>query len=100
MRGVEIPPTLIPYALEKYRAEHRTPKCCEPRDLIERMLERCRARKKSLALSERGLDAVWTRYFGTNGHQTHAVADYQRSDHPDDTEDSENSEEHDQPLSA
>jgi predicted ATPase with chaperone activity len=67
MREVEVPPTLIPYALEKYRAEQRTPKCCDPRDLIERMLERCRARKKTPGLSERGLDAVWNSYFGANG---------------------------------
>jgi predicted ATPase with chaperone activity len=67
-KGVEVSSTFLAYVLEKYRAEQRAPKCCEPRDLIERMLERCDARKKAPALSERGLDAVWGSYFGANGN--------------------------------
>jgi len=67
MRGLDIPPALISYVLEKYRENRRTPKCCDPRDLIERMVERCQAGEKPLALSERGLEAVWNSYFGANG---------------------------------
>jgi len=66
-RHLSASPELVGRALQRYRDEQRIPKCCEPRDLIERMLDRCKARKKQPSLTERGLDAVWTSYFGTNG---------------------------------
>ena len=67
-RQLAASPELVAHALQRYRTEQRIPKCCEPRDLIERMLDRCKARKKPPSLTEKGLDAVWNSYFGTNGN--------------------------------
>lgn len=63
-RGLSVPPRLIQRLLEKYCAERRTPKCCDPRDLIDRWIDLCKYRKQPIRLTEEALDVVWSGYFG------------------------------------
>lgn len=63
-RGLSIPTPIISRLLDRYRAERRTPKCCDPRDLIERTIDLCKLRNQQTNLTEEMLDRVWTGYFG------------------------------------
>jgi hypothetical protein len=51
--------------LERYRAENRELRACEPRDLIERARDICRFQSKSLELTPEVLDLAWLGYFGS-----------------------------------
>jgi predicted ATPase with chaperone activity len=53
--------------LERYRAQDRPLRACEPRDLIERARDICRFRGQALELTPEVLDLAWTGYFGTGG---------------------------------
>jgi hypothetical protein len=50
--------------LQRYRAEDRELRACEPRDLIERARDICRFRGRPLELSAQVLDLAWAGYFG------------------------------------
>jgi MoxR-like ATPase len=63
-QGVSVATELIEQLLERYRANNREPRACEPRDLIERARDICRFHGKSLELSSKVLDLAWTGYFG------------------------------------
>ena len=63
-RGLSVDPQLIIRLLERYRVESRTAKCCDPRDLIDRVIDHCKLAGKPLALSLESLDLVWKGYFG------------------------------------
>jgi predicted ATPase with chaperone activity len=63
-QGVTVAPELIEQLLERYRANNREPRACEPRDLIERARDICRFHGKPLELSSKVLDLAWTGYFG------------------------------------
>ena len=62
--GMSLPPGLLDYVLERYRAEDRSPRACEPRDLIDRVGDICRFAGEAPALTEEHLDLAWTGYFG------------------------------------
>jgi predicted ATPase with chaperone activity len=62
--GMALPPGLLDYVLERYRAEDRAPRACEPRDLIDRVGDICRFEGKAPALTEEHVDLAWTGYFG------------------------------------
>jgi hypothetical protein len=62
--GVPVPPGLIDRLMERYRAERRPFRSCEPRDLIERVRDYCKLRDRPLELSEGTLGAAWVGYFG------------------------------------
>jgi predicted ATPase with chaperone activity len=62
--GVSAPPGIIPWLLERYQAERRELRCCEPRDLLERAVDFCRFREQPLTVNEQILGGAWTGYFG------------------------------------
>ena len=55
----------ITYLLRKYGAEGRAMKCCEPRDLLNRVADICSFEGSALQLSPTLIDAAWANYFGT-----------------------------------
>jgi len=63
-RGVAVAPELIARVLERYRAQNREMRSCEPRDLIERARDICRFRGISFELTPEILDLAWIGYFG------------------------------------
>jgi hypothetical protein len=64
--GVTVPPGLLAHLFDRYRAEQRELRCCEPRDLIERARDICRFRGQALVLNSATLDLAWAGYFGTS----------------------------------
>jgi predicted ATPase with chaperone activity len=63
--GVEVPPQLLTELLDRYNAQKRERRACEPRDLIERARDICRFDGKSLEMTPEVLDLAWTGYFGS-----------------------------------
>lgn len=63
-RGVAVAPEAMAQVLERYRAQNREMRACEPRDLIERARDICRFRNKPLELTQEVLDMAWIGYFG------------------------------------
>ncbi len=63
-RGAAVAPELIAHLLERYRAQNREMRSCEPRDLIERARDICRFRGTSFELTREVLDLAWIGYFG------------------------------------
>ena len=53
------------YLLHKYGAESRPMKCCEPRDLLNRISDICALEGRALQVSPNLIDAAWGNYFGT-----------------------------------
>jgi MoxR-like ATPase len=62
--GAAVAPGVIGQLLERYRAQNRDLRACEPRDLIERARDICRFQGKPLELSAPVLDLAWAGYFG------------------------------------
>jgi predicted ATPase with chaperone activity len=63
-RGLTADEKLVDQVLRKYQIEGRIPKSCDPRDLIDRAIDRCRFQKQPVKLTEEGLEIVWRGYFG------------------------------------
>jgi hypothetical protein len=64
--GATLDPGLFAHLFDRYQAEEREPRCCEPRDLIERARDICRLRGQPLVLNNALLDLAWAGYFGTS----------------------------------
>jgi MoxR-like ATPase len=64
-RGLFADENLVVQLLRKYQAEGRVPKSCDPRDLIDRCIDRCRLLRQPGKLTQEGLSVVWSGYFGT-----------------------------------
>ncbi len=62
--GVTVAPEIIDQVLERYRAQNRELRACEPRDLIERARDICRFHNRPMELTSKVLDLAWTGYFG------------------------------------
>jgi len=62
--GVAAPAELVEQLLERYKAQNRELRACEPRDLIERSRDICRFHNRPLELSAKVLDLAWAGYFG------------------------------------
>jgi predicted ATPase with chaperone activity len=62
--GATIAPEMIDGILERYGAQNRELRCCEPRDIIERSRDICRFQKRELELTQEIIDLAWTGYFG------------------------------------
>jgi predicted ATPase with chaperone activity len=67
-RGLAAELKLVDTLLKRYRAENRTPKACDPRDLIDRVIDLCKLRRQPAALTEEALMLAWEGYFGCNGN--------------------------------
>jgi hypothetical protein len=65
--GATAPPEQVERLLERYKAQNRELRCCEPRDLIERARDICRFHGRPLELSAKVLDLAWAGYFGSEG---------------------------------
>jgi hypothetical protein len=63
-QGAAVAPELIDQLLERYRAQNRELRACEPRDLIERSRDICRFYGRPLELTSKVLDLAWVGYFG------------------------------------
>jgi Mg-chelatase subunit ChlI len=61
-----VPPGAVDGLLERYRAQDRELRACEPRDLIERARDICRFHGRPLELSPDVLDLAWAGYFGAD----------------------------------
>ena len=63
--GLTVDRTLIPRLLDRYRATNRELRCCEPRDLIERVRDICSHHGQIFALNDKIIDLAWRGYFGS-----------------------------------
>ena len=63
-RGLNVDPHVLGRLLERYAAEGRQPRACEPRDLIERVIDLCKFRREALRLTDETLNVAWNSYFG------------------------------------
>jgi hypothetical protein len=50
--------------MQRYRGEERPLRCCDPRDLIERVRDICRFHRRKAVLSDELVDLAWKGYFG------------------------------------
>ena len=64
--GIPVPPSLVERLLQRYTAENRELRGCEPRDLIERARDICRFTGRPFALDEDVIDLAWRGYFGSD----------------------------------
>ena len=64
-RGLAVDHESISHLLQKYGQEGRPMKCCEPRDLLNRISDICAFQDRPLQLSPALIDAAWGNYFGT-----------------------------------
>jgi hypothetical protein len=62
--GATVAPEVIERLLERYKAQNRELRACEPRDLIERSCDICRFQNRNLELTNKVLDLAWIGYFG------------------------------------
>jgi hypothetical protein len=67
--GLEATDVLIDGLLKRYQVEGRPLRGCEPRDLIERVLDICRFTRQERAITEANLDLAWKGYFGNGMRQ-------------------------------
>jgi hypothetical protein len=65
-KGAAVEPGLVGRLLERYRLEGRELRCCEPRDLIERVEDICRFRGRPLEVRDELMELAWAGYFGTS----------------------------------
>ncbi len=62
--GLTIDEQLIDRLLARYKTERRQPKCCEPRDLVQRAIDLCKFDGRTIGLTADILDEAWESYFG------------------------------------
>ena len=66
-RGLSADDSVISHLLRKYEGSRRPLKCCEPRDLLNRVSDICMLEGQTLNVSENLIDLAWENYFG-KGH--------------------------------
>ena len=76
-KGLVVDHDSISYLLHKYGAEGRAMKCCEPRDLLNRISDICSFEGHPMQLSPALIDAAWGNYFGI-GHSFEPVRELPR----------------------
>lgn len=64
--GFSIDQTCLNHIIQKYAAEGRQMKSCEPRDLLERVKDICVFVNRDLELTPELIDTAWKNYFGTS----------------------------------
>src|SRR5919202_934251 len=65
-RGLRVEQQVLDYVLNNYMISHRQMKACEPRDLLDRVIDICLFEGKPLELTPKTIDAAWRNYFGTS----------------------------------
>ena len=71
-KGLSVEDSLVNYILAKYGRAKRPMKCCEPRDLLNRIADICMFEGQPLKLSDSLIDIAWEHYFG----KAHAFDEY------------------------
>ena len=66
-RGLSAEDSVVDHLLKKYDRANRPMKCCEPRDLLNRVSDLCMLEGQPLQVSESLIDIAWENYFG-KGH--------------------------------
>ena len=61
----DVPAGLIDRLIDRYQAEGRELRGCEPRDLLNRVQDICQLHRQPIELNDDILDMAWTSYFGT-----------------------------------
>jgi hypothetical protein len=64
-RGIALDQPSLQHVLDKYAAEQRMMKSCEPRDLLNRIADICLFESHALQLTPALIDDAWKNYFGT-----------------------------------
>ena len=64
-QGIALDQSSLQYVLDKYGAERRMMKSCEPRDLLNRVTDICLFEGHALQLTPALIDDAWKNYFGT-----------------------------------
>jgi hypothetical protein len=65
-RSIEYDSAALNYVLQKYVAEQRQMKGCEPRDLLDRITDICMFEGQPLHLTPQLIDVAWKNYFGAS----------------------------------
>jgi hypothetical protein len=65
-RGMRVEQVCLDYILNNYMISHRQMKACEPRDLLDRVLDICLFEGQPIELSPKVIDSAWRNYFGTS----------------------------------
>ncbi|MFN2492910.1 MAG: hypothetical protein ABR501_08510 [Pyrinomonadaceae bacterium] len=65
-RGIRCKQSVLAYVLNKYKADGRQMKGCEPRDLLDRITDICLFESHALELTPEVVDIAWRNYFGTS----------------------------------
>lgn len=71
--GLSVPAGLLNRILDRYRAEHRELRACEPRDLISRVRDICCLHGQEFQLNDELMDLAWFGYFGTASQSAQQV---------------------------
>jgi len=64
--NIEVPAEVMKGILARYASSRRELRCCEPRDLIERVRDICRHRGQEMRLNDELLGLAWQGYFGND----------------------------------
>ncbi len=64
-RGLHADQACVDYLLNNYMISHRQMKACEPRDLLDRVLDVCLFEGVEIELTPKVIDSAWRNYFGT-----------------------------------
>ena len=64
-RGITVNQDVLDHILQKYAAEKRIMKGCEPRDLLNKVNDICLLEGRVLQLTNELIDVAWGNYFGT-----------------------------------
>ncbi len=65
-RGMRVEQVCLDYILNNYMISHRQMKSCEPRDLLDRVLDICLFEGQPIELTPKVIDSAWRNYFGTS----------------------------------
>ncbi|HZH89513.1 MAG TPA: hypothetical protein VEX70_02720 [Pyrinomonadaceae bacterium] len=65
-RGMRVEQVCLDYILNNYMISHRQMKACEPRDLLDRVLDICLFEGQPVELTPKVIDSAWRNYFGTS----------------------------------
>jgi len=65
-RGMRAEQVCLDYILNNYMISHRQMKSCEPRDLLDRVLDICLFEGQPIELTPKVIDSAWRNYFGTS----------------------------------
>jgi hypothetical protein len=63
-RELKIDPECFEHILKKYAGENRPMKACEPRDLVDRIIDICLFDGHPLEVTTSLIDNAWRNYFG------------------------------------